>query len=243
MLNINSTIENSIESPFQSPIKHPYNIPFNIKLLKKNDTHRNTVEQFIKQGYQHAFNANIYQFMPLLLTLYKGKKQAALGIRTCKKSSSFATSPLFVEQYIQAPIEQQGVLKSENIKRHHIVEIGNLHSNSKLLTLQLFLLTAVALYVSRYKYMVFAGTEQVLNIHQSIGIKLHHICMAKQSNLLEGADNWGSYYQTAPQVVAVNLQQVMEVITQSDKYQNLFEQLMVQIAELGIQLKAQGECL
>ena len=92
---------------------------------------RQEVESFIINGYKKAFDAKISVTMPYLLAVKKGKLKAVLGIRS-------ANHPLFIEQYLQGPIEQ--LLRAHNInaKRREIAEIGNLYSNAQRFTVPLF---------------------------------------------------------------------------------------------------------
>ncbi|GLX77102.1 hypothetical protein tinsulaeT_04420 [Thalassotalea insulae] len=200
--------------------------PVTVALVAQQDSARQSVEQFILQGYQKAFRACFSEFMPQLITLTKGKHCAALGLRN-------AQQPLFIEQYLAAPIETLTLFSSQQVARSQIVEIGNLYSNAKPLTLPLFLLTAVALFINEQRYMVFAGTEQVLSLIQSTGITPTVICPAKAEYIQNREDNWGRYYETNPNVVAVDLQQVVKVINRTPRYSKMFEQLSDEIAQLS----------
>jgi hypothetical protein len=202
---------------------------FSMQVFHKNSVGRIDAENFIKQGFSKAYGANISLSMPQILTVKNGNFKAALGIRSAKE-------PLFIEQYLNTPIEQTHALIKENIARSNIVEIGSLYSNAIRFTLPLFLVTAVSLFYKNYQYLTFAGTSHVLNILSKAGVEYSTLCDAKKHALTPSSDDWGSYYETSPKVVVVSLASVLEVIDKQVKYQNLFKSLEKKIADVCQQL-------
>lgn len=104
---------------------------FSLDVYQKSDSERLAVEQFIKKGFASAYGADIDITMPYVLAINNGKFKAALGIRT-------ATENLFIEQYLDQPIEHHVRHKHAVVDREHIAEIGHLYSNSNKFTLPLF---------------------------------------------------------------------------------------------------------
>ncbi|MCW8995479.1 MAG: thermostable hemolysin, partial [Psychromonas sp.] len=203
----------------------------NIEAVTLQCAARKEVEDFIRQGFKKAYAANIEITMPVLLAVNNGKWKAALGIRS-------ATEKLFVEQYLQFPIEQHAPLAGKNIDRQQIAEIGHLYSNARKFTIPLFLVMAVALFCRDFKYVVFSGTERVLNIITQTGIDTTYLTTADPALLENSGDDWGSYYETNPQVVLVSLVNVMAVIESQPVYDRLFKQLQKKIAKVCGQLEA-----
>ena len=204
---------------------------FAMEVFTTNCEGRKSAEQFIKQGFNKAYNANISITMPQILTVKNGNFKAALGIRSAK-------SPLFIEQYLSSPIEQNIPRSTQEINRNDIVEIGSLYSNATRFTLPLFLVTAVSLFYQNYKYLTFAGTSHVLNILSKAGVNFSTIGDAKESALSPSDDDWGSYYDTNPKVVVVALSSVISAIDKQEKYQQLFKSLEEKIASVCKQLGA-----
>jgi len=145
--------------------------------------------------------------MPHLLALCNGTYKAALGIRN-------GQDELFIEQYLAGAIEQQSVFVRNNIERKNIVEIGHLFSNTQRFTLPLFMITAVSLFYLNYKYMVFSGTEKVVNLMATSGVYCTHLGDARQNKIQTSTDEWGSYYATNPKVIVVSLSDVIALIGQ-----------------------------
>jgi hypothetical protein len=193
---------------------------------------RADVESFISHGYQKSYKANISIAMPFLLSVSDGKLKAALGIRS-------ASSPLFIEQYLDVLIEELDLFKFQHIQRKDIVEIGSLYSNSNRFTVPLFLVTAISLFCLDFKYMAFSGTKKVIEIISKTGINCEYICDANAELLNESGDEWGSYYETAPKVVAVSLADVARVVDSHPYYQKLFQRLGKEIANVS---KSLGAC-
>jgi len=193
---------------------------------------RAEVESFIKHGFQKSYKANIEITMPFLLSVSEGKLKAALGIRS-------ASSPLFIDQYLDLPIHELSLFKSQQIKRENIVEIGSLYSNSNRFTIPLFIVTAISLFFSGFKYMTFAGTSEVIGIISKAGINCEYLCDARAEQLNTSDDQWGSYYETSPRVVAVSLSEVVQVVDAHPYYQKLFQGLTKEIAKV---CKSLGAC-
>jgi Na+/H+ antiporter NhaC len=121
--------------------------------------------------------------------------------------------------------------------RKDIVEIGHLFSNNQRFTIPLFMITAVSLFYMNYKYMVFSGTEKVINLMSKSGVNCTHLCDANENKIESSTDEWGSYYSTNPKVIAVSLSDVIALIGQNSKYQKMFQSLDKQIAQTCQQLR------
>jgi hypothetical protein len=216
----------------QQPLSQPTQVStsFNMDVFSQSCTGRVAAEQFIKQGFKKAYNADISIPMPQVLTVNTGDFKAALGIRS-------ANSSLFIEQYLPRPIEKMSALVNENIPRDNIVEIGCLYSNANRFTIPLFIVTAISLFYQGYSHLVFSGTDKVLNIISKADIDFTHLCDAKQSLLTPSSDYSGSYHKTNPKVALIALSNVIKTINKQPRYQKLFESLDVKIAHVCHQLE------
>lgn len=203
---------------------------FDIQVAGLKSEQRNEIEQFIKKGFSKSYQAKVSVTMPHLLALCNGTYKAALGIRS-------GNDDLFIEQYISGVIEQQPLFVENNITRKDIVEIGHLFSNNQRFTIPLFMITAVSLFYMNYKYMVFSGTEKVINLMAKSGVHCTHLCDAHENKIKSSIDEWGSYYTTNPQVIAVSLLDVIALIGQHPTYQEMFQSLDKQIAHTCQQLR------
>lgn len=162
---------------------------------------RREVEQFIHDVFAQTYGANVQHFMPELVALRDetGELVAAFGLRKA------ANSPLFLEQYLDAPIET--VMSNrfgKTINRNQITEIGNLAvANPR---------NAGVLIAHVIQHSLDIGIEwAVATAHHSLQNGL--IKGGRDVFALQAADperiepiertTWGSYYKHLPQVVAI----------------------------------------
>ena len=162
---------------------------------------RREIEQFIHDVFAKTYGANVQHFMPQLVSLRDedGELVAAFGLRKA------AESPLFLEQYLDAPIET--VLSNrfnKTISRNQITEIGNLAvSNPR---------NAGVLIAHVIQHSLDIGVEwAVATAHHSLQNGL--VKGGRDVYALQAADpirldpieraSWGSYYDNVPQVVAI----------------------------------------
>jgi len=202
---------------------------FDIQLAPLGSNNRNEIEAFIKQGFYKTYNAKVSITTPYLLALSNGNYKAALGIRS-------GYNHLFLEQYLATPIEQQAVFIDNKIERNDIVELSHLFSNAKRFTIPLFMVTAVSLSCLNYKYLVFSGTEKVINLIANAGVKSSFIGNADHEKIQLSTDDWGSYYSTNPKIIAISLLEVMSLIAKHPLYTKMFQSLEGQIAKICQQL-------
>lgn len=179
---------------------------------------REEIEAFIKGGYKKAFCADISVTMPTLLYIEDKNLKAALGMRGGREH-------LFVQQYLDKSVLE--CLKSyvPNLKDEQLVEIGSLYSNSNRFTIPLFMVAAVTSYLLGKKALILCGTEHVLGLLAKSGVSFYKLVDAKESQLHPSSDDWGTYYHTHPQVVAVSLDTVMTLIEGNKFYKKLFHRL------------------
>lgn len=162
---------------------------------------RREIEQFIHDVFAQTYGANVQHFMPELVSLRdeEGELVAAFGLR------SAGQSPLFLEQYLDVPIESLLSARfGKNIRRDAITEIGNLAvSNPR---------NAGVLIAQVIQHSLDLGLEWgVATAHHSLqnglvkgGRDLYALQAADPERLdpTERA-SWGTYYNNMPQVVAI----------------------------------------
>lgn len=162
---------------------------------------RQEVEAFIHTVFKVSYGANITEFMPTLIALRdnNGVLMAAFGMR------SAAEEHLFLEQYIDQPIEQ---LMTENLGKHitrnQVTCIGNLAvSNPR---------NASILIAHIIQYSLGIGIEWcVATAHHSLqnglvkaGRDVYALHIADKARLpIQQQADWGSYYDSLPQVIAI----------------------------------------
>ncbi|OQW68749.1 MAG: hypothetical protein BVN34_08755 [Proteobacteria bacterium ST_bin12] len=170
-------------------------------VVNKYDSDRNEVEGFISDVFETSYGATLHHFMPVLVALRDadGYLMAAFGLR------SAATEALFLEQYLDVPIEHlMSSQLNKTITRDEITEIGNLavanprnagiliaHVIQQSLDMQVKWCVATA-HRSLQNGLVKGGRD-VFALHSTDVSRL-----PKSEQAL-----WGSYYDNQPQIIAV----------------------------------------
>ncbi|PZQ43284.1 MAG: hypothetical protein DI551_12425, partial [Micavibrio aeruginosavorus] len=121
----------------------------------------------------------------------QGKILAALGFRNA------AHDPLFLEQYLSHSIDE--ILDAP---RSSITEIGNLASAGGGASLFLFAALSAYLHDKRQRHAVVTGTKYIENRLRALGLRPTRLAKSDPSLLLKNGEDWGSYYNTDPYVMA-----------------------------------------
>lgn len=188
-------------------------IPSSVTFLSKLGTERTSLEQFIHDVYAKQYTADIKHYMPVLMGLKanSGSYLAALGLRFAENNS------LFLEQYLDQPVEQ--ILSSathddvNNIPRDSIVEVGNLAAHHAGGTRWLIIALTAYLQGAGYDWVTFTSVPSLRNSFRKLGLKLYDLGPAELSRLPGSQQNdWGSYYDSQPQVMAVNVHHTYGVL-------------------------------
>ncbi|GLR46350.1 thermostable hemolysin [Sphingomonas astaxanthinifaciens] len=119
---------------------------------------------------------------------------AVLGLRYA------ASGPLFLETYLDQPIEQAVSYRLERIvPREAIVEIGGLASEQKRATVTLWARTARDL-AGEAEVAVAVLTAPLRLMFARLGLDILEIADADPARLGARAADWGRYYELAPKV-------------------------------------------
>jgi hypothetical protein len=163
--------------------------------------HRAEVEAFIHEVFQQAYGANVTHFMPILVALRNSQHElvAAFGMRDAK------SGPLFLEQYLDAPIEQ--VISTglgQAIQRDEITEIGNLAvANPRNAGILIAHVIQQSLDMG-VRWCVATAHHSLQNSLIKGGRDVYPIALADKSRLTaQEQAQWGRYYDNQPQIVAV----------------------------------------
>jgi hypothetical protein len=183
-----------------------------------NDEHRPTLENTVKKGFLAAYNAVLTSFMPLLCQYTTVQGQCTLGLRQ-------ATAPLFIEQYLAAPIEH---FLPEPADRHKTFELGNLYSTHRRATLAHFIVVNEALHSIGAKHLVFCATKNVRALLRLLGVHCTEIALAN-SFVVSHPERWGSYYSNQPTVCIVSLAQAHQQVLDTPMLYSLMQQNCAEI--------------
>ncbi|WP_374574918.1 thermostable hemolysin [Phenylobacterium sp.] len=169
-----------------------------IALHPLSDPGRPEVEAFVEDVYAHAFDGRARSHYPFLMSLrdQAGRLLAAAGFRLA------AHGPLFLEQYLDEPVEAAVGRVGLGARREAIAEIGGLASACPGASLALFRALAGHLDASGCTHAVATATRQLRRTFRRFGLAAELVGPADPGRLGEAAREWGGYYRRDPQVLA-----------------------------------------
>lgn len=222
---------------------------FNI--LTRDNNLRPDAENCIRERFLDAFGAELQSFLPILLSMKCANRLSGIaGISLADQQE------LFLEQYLDAPVEQtlalamQGMrgesespsttLTDSDFARNSIVEIGNLVAASNGASLAIFIVLAGALSQAGYTHMVFTATEKLRSKFNHLGYDTLFLADADPGRLAsENLDSWGNYYANKPQVIAGQLSTAMRLIESRPLFASIATAFSGQIHTIAKQLEQQ----
>jgi hypothetical protein len=166
--------------------------------LRPGDPGRAAAEAFIATAYARAYGGVIRAHYPLLLAVTNGEGvvRAAAGVRLA------AQAPLFLEQYLDAPVEAvASAALGRVVSRRSIGEIGNFASDHCAASARLFLALAAHLAREGCSHAVATVTRRLRSRFERAGFAACALGLASADRLHDGARDWGSYYDCSPEVL------------------------------------------
>lgn len=177
-------------------------VPRSLHLVAVDAARRAAVQDFIRDRFAAHYQANVRHFMPCLFGLEAddGSLHGAVGCR------SAAVQPLFLERYLDEPIEHVIAARSgEIVDRADVVEVGNLAARGAGMSRLLIVALTRLLATEGVRWVGFTGTPALINSFRRLGIALHRLAPADPSRLGADRDEWGSYYDAGPQVMVAEV--------------------------------------
>lgn len=176
------------------------------------------IQSFISERFNDAFGAEIFHFLPYFLASHmEGEIDSAIGFQPVHQQ------PLFLEQYLSQPVEHTLKLYGVHTQRSDMVEIGNLAASFNSGSPLLFILLAAVLDKANYQWVVFTATRQVRHLIARLQLSTIMLGEADPQRLIDKTQQWGSYYQHQPMVLAGHLATAIAHLRQHQVIQSLLE--------------------
>lgn len=168
-----------------------------------------TVADFIRRRFQHAYGAEPSLRIPrlLALTTAQGTLLAAVGVRDASQEK------LFLEDYLVQPVE--ALMPEPGTRRDRIAEIAHLAGVEAGASRYLFASLSVWLDGAGYDWVVCTGTDQLRNSFHRLGIATQVLADADPARLPDGGAGWGRYYDHHPVVMAVRVSDGMSALREA----------------------------
>ncbi|MGE5319208.1 MAG: thermostable hemolysin [Hyphomicrobiaceae bacterium] len=177
--------------------------PAFFELVEHIGGNRAVAEAFISQRFAASYGSRIEAFMPRLFSVRNrdGDLCGAFGLRSASRN-------LFLEQYLDAPIEQViSARTGRRIERRLIVEVGHFSGAFAGSARAMIALLTDQLHQEGYEWVVFTGTTGLRNAFCRLGLFPLDIQAATADRIpAEERGAWGSYYEHAPRVLAGNVE-------------------------------------
>ncbi|MFL4393903.1 thermostable hemolysin [Acinetobacter pittii] len=187
-----------------------------VNKVNKDNPERFFLESFINNSFKKTHQAELSSY---LSTLFSGKSnndvKVAIGIESLKDHIAF------LEQYLSIPVHkaiEQSV--GYQVNREKVFEIGNLAAidikNAKLI------IAFLVFYFSIHKveWAVCTGTIAVRYALKQMGLIFHVLEKADPLALQDEGEQWGSYFEQKPQVLAIHVPQAFLVTKQNYSFTN-----------------------
>ena len=204
-----------------------------VRLSGIHSAQREKVEAYISNQFYKNHQAVVSNFLPFLLSAETTKNiTSAIGFRLADSEQA-----LFLEQYMDAGADTViGQLLNSHVARNKVAEIGNLTSSYPGSSQMLFVLIVSILHKLDIEWALFTATDQVQSMIAALSIECKEICEARVEQLSYSADCWGSYYSNKPKVIAGNIAEAYQTLTNHpvagfmlQHYQSTIDQIIAEV--------------
>ncbi len=168
---------------------------------------RPEVERDVARTYRVAHGARLHDFLPHLFVVAAsfGRAEGVIGAHV----GGDHAGPFFLEQYLQAPIEQVleqrlGVTSSRSM----LAEVGSLaavHAQGGRMAIAALAAWLDGAAVTR---VVCTATTSLRVLFARAGLDAVELARADVGRLQGGASDWGRYYEADPRVIALSIDDV-----------------------------------
>jgi hypothetical protein len=173
-----------------------------IEQVARSHPRRACLERFIAEVYLRRYGARINHFAEQLIASQDeaGDWLAAAGYTPA------TDAPLFVEQYLNVPVEDALTARiGAPVARHQVVEAGNLAAIGHGAARNMIVSLSVLLHRLQLGWVVLTGTRTLRNAFFRLGLAPLALVHASPQRLPDCGSSWGSYYQTDPIVLAADI--------------------------------------
>ncbi|MDQ6970386.1 MAG: thermostable hemolysin [Mariprofundus sp.] len=167
-------------------------------VLQPDHPERKQAIDFVSHVFKRAYGANVEHFLPYMMRVRNKHLQyrSVLGYRDA------ASGPLYLEYYLDEPIEQAiSSYLGYPVDRSKIVEVGNL-AEAEAGDARMAIIGATAyFYAAGYRWVAFTGVRRLRNAFSKLGLSPKQLIAADERRLPAGdIEQWGTYYKGDPVV-------------------------------------------
>ncbi len=164
---------------------------------------RDQAESLVAAVFARAYAARVRSFLPTLM----GLRAADRGLLAVCGLRAAASGPLFLERYLDQPVEVTlGNRSGGQASRDRVVEVGNLAVSRPGFAPALIRALTAHLFGGDAEWVVFTAVPALRNAFTKLQVPLLPLADADPARLtLAERQDWGTYYAGNPQVAAVRV--------------------------------------
>ncbi len=177
----------------------PFGRGLRLAVAPPGDPRRWELESYVRAAFARKHAADVQTFMPSLVAFRDARDElcGVVGLRPA------GHSPLFLEQYLDEPVERAlSRASGTEVRRAQVVEVGNLAGRNCRAAMRMVAQLPAHLLAQDYRWIVFTATATVREMLLGFGAPLLELAGADRARVAGGSDDWGSYYDTDPRVFA-----------------------------------------
>ena len=126
---------------------------------------------------------------------------------------------------------------TRKVRRQDIVEVGNLASLCRGAGQHLLTYLGAFLFHANKKWAVFTATAETRNLFYNMGAELHYLSSVSVEALKEHQNDWGTYYDREPQLVALDLLDFYELLLSKTQFINDNQKCWFMSSQQGLRFR------
>jgi hypothetical protein len=168
-------------------------------VVAQSDSMRSSVENLIRSLYWGRYGASLSSLPATLVAACgpSGEVECAAGIR-------FGYEGLFSECYLDWPVDQALSRRfGRSVDRNRVIEVCSLAARSSRSSRPFVRSLIEFAVMADAEWAIFTATRSLRALLQRSGLNMIEIAKAQRSQV-KNPDDWGSYYEHDPRVMAVS---------------------------------------
>lgn len=195
------------------------------------EAQRGALERFVARRFREVYDARVTHFLPRLF----GAREPRGGLAAVFGLRSAADGPLFLEQYLDMPIESAICERFGNrAARAAVAEVGNLAGATPGALRALIPALTQRLADEGFAYVSFTGSSRLCNGFAKLGLPLRSVAPAAVDRLpWSERGSWGRYYDGSPEVMVGDVAMGARLLEAYARHPQVLRAQLAPLASVG----------